>query len=227
MAEVSLGSAEPLGDGSAGGPSDAAPEDEADGDGSGAVGVGTGGKLQPHSGVVGFIPLGLVRTGLTFRGGRGRPVVGSVAVAIGTGVAGFSGRVPLAGTRPIPAFGANVSVTAGRGGSVPATASWLVSDPRPVTTPRYAPAAPSTVSTPNPVTTTTLRRGRGGGGGGGSWNTGTPNVFIPVEVTSGPPDGGSTGRCPRSYRTERHAPVSSERVLRNRLIELVLRSGTL
>ncbi|MEU4236647.1 hypothetical protein [Actinoplanes sp. NPDC026619] len=198
MADVSLGETE----------TDGAAEPEPDADGFGdaetGAGVGTGGLAQ-HP-----VPAGLVvRIGLAFLAGvvdSGSAAVVTAGAPVAAGSAGVRdepGRATTtaAGPWPSPAFGVNVLVTAGRAGSVSAAAGVsFSSDPSPLTTPRYAPAAPATVSTPNPVTANTRGRRRGAGGSGcdGSKAANPPNVFIPVDVTSGPPDGGSTGRRPRS-----------------------------
>ena len=230
MADVSLGSGSPLSLGSAeppgppGPPGPSGPDDD-DGYEAGAVGVGTGGESQAHSRFVGFV----VRIGLTFPIGAGcaRPGVAGVSVVPAAPVVPGS-TVPAArgvfpGPPPIPEFGAKLAVTAGCGGKVSAAAGFsLSSDPSPFTTPRYAPAAPTTVSTPSAVTAA-ARRGTlavraaarsparaapcspaGAPTGASRLDEGSsksacpPNVFIPVEVTSGPRDGGSTGRRPRS-----------------------------
>jgi hypothetical protein len=220
VAEVSLGvgSALSLGDGDSLG----WPEP----DGAGAVGVGTGGGLQAHSAFVGFI----LRIGLISRramvGETGGGMGGSVGAIVGSGATslpGFSGFFVFVGPRPIPEVDASVDCD----GTVPASA-WEVFriEPRPFTTPRYAPAAPTTVSTPSAVTSA-ARRGPRALGGTASSVVRPPNVFIPVEVMSGPFAGGATGRRPMSYRTDRSAPDHSARTLRHRLIALVLRSGTL
>ena len=180
---------------------------------AGAVGVGTGGWSHRHSGSVGFT----VRTGLACRGaggiGAGRsPAIGSPrpsanAGEVGTGDVAY-GRVR--GTDgPIPE---SAVATGGAGGKVPAAAGVSSrSGTNPFTTTRYAPAAPSTVSSPNAENRAARRgcrcrrRGAGARPATGSSidsepksHACPPNVHIPVEVTSGPPAGGSDGRRPMS-----------------------------
>ncbi len=105
---------------------------------------------------------------------------------------------PGAATGPAPSSAFEVAV--GRAGKMSAAAGSDVSPPSPLTTARYAPAAPATVSSPIVLTASALR----GGGRRPSYrldcsSTGNPpKVLIPVDVMSGPPAGGSTGCFPRS-----------------------------
>ncbi|MEU4624376.1 hypothetical protein AB0G04_30920 [Actinoplanes sp. NPDC023801] len=181
-------------------------------EGGGAVGVGTGGVSQSHSGE---------RVTGTVAGLLVRPVTGPAAVAAGsvvTAVAGAGARtaaggvVPrglrgAAGTPPIPALPpvpvpVPASVPAA-GGSAAATAGAGVSVIRPakaVVATRYDPAAPHAASAQNALIATSRRGGRASvsGGWAGRSTSDPGNVFIPVEVTSGPAPEPGHGRCPRS-----------------------------
>ncbi len=211
-------------------PAGAGAEGVGDGAAAGAVGVGTGGLSQRQSVPAGFT----VRTGRACRGpgwvGAGR--TGAACAGAGrTGVGGPGvGVSPAAGNRAAPRPTGLGDVFRGRGnvlaGPIPdsaptaggcggnaaaAAGASLRSGTSPFTTTRYAPAAPSTVNSPNADTRAAGRgawRGAAGGAAAGSaagvsigsestphaW----PNVFIPVEVTSGPSAEGSAGRRPIS-----------------------------
>ena len=161
--------------------------------------------------------------------GWGSRATGSAPTAPAAGTASaVLGRPTRLGAGPLPTRASDVA--AGAAGSVFAAAGRSgVNDPRPFTTPRYAAAAPATVSTAN-IPAVSARRGRRAGTGCSVCvaTTGAPNVLIPVLVMSGPLAGGSTGRRPRSYRSDRQAPANSVRVFRSRLIGFLLQSsGTL
>ncbi|NMO53121.1 hypothetical protein HH310_18230 [Actinoplanes sp. TBRC 11911] len=194
---------------------------------AGAVGVGTGTfSPQAQSRFVVFVSF-FAMTGL----GAARP--GVISVGAGTRSTApivLAGRTTRLRAGPCPTRASDVVEAGGAGGSVSAAAGRSgVTDPRPFTTPRYAVAAPATVSTPNTLAVN-ARRGRRTGTAGCSVNVTIeiPNVLIPVLVTSGPPAGGSTGRRPKSYRSDRQAPATSVRAFRSRLIGFFLQSsGTL
>ncbi|MBM2615216.1 hypothetical protein JIG36_06520 [Actinoplanes sp. LDG1-06] len=140
-------------------------------------------------------------------GGGSSRVRGAVGTGAGGAAASVTGAAGAAGpagpgARPAGEDGPSPTalVTATRGGVVPAAAVLSdTSDPSPFTTPRYAPAAPTTVRVPNAVTAR-ARRGRRAAGARVTSPTGMskPKVPIPVEVTSGPPAGGSAGARPMS-----------------------------
>jgi hypothetical protein len=199
---------------------EAGAEGVAEGADVGAVGVGTGGWSHRHPGFG-----STVRTGPACRGvggtgaGRsapaGNPAAGNPAgnpaagrPGPGTAAAGdvARGRSPGTVDGPIPDF---TLAAGGAGGNVAAAAG--VSFRRgtnPFTTTRYAPAAPRTVSNPNADTRAARRGGRRGAGrrpatgistgSEGRSHAWPPKVLMPVEVTSGPPAGGSDGRRPMS-----------------------------
>jgi hypothetical protein len=159
---------------------------------AGAVGVGTGGLPHRHSRFVGFT----VRTGPgTVAGGTAATGVAAApgAGTVSTGACRRGGRVD----GPSPVSAVTVGATAG---SVPAAAGCSSRiGTSPFITTRYAPAAPSTVSSPNAETRAARRAGRGRTAGAGSYpHAVPPNVFIPVEVTSGPETDGSAGCRPMS-----------------------------
>jgi hypothetical protein len=219
LAEVSLG------EGCDDPPADGGAEEGVGVGPAGAVGVGMGRfSPQAQSGFAVFVSFftvtafGVVRPGVISVGDGTRLTAPGVP----------TGRTTRLGAGPGPTRASEVA--AGRAGTVSAAAGRSsAGEPRPFTTPRYASAAPATVSTPN-TPAVSARRGRRTGTAGCSVKVtiGTPNVLIPVLVTSGPPTGGSAGRRPRSYRSDRQAPATSVRVFRSRLMGFLLQSsGTL
>ncbi|MET0418543.1 MAG: hypothetical protein ABW022_21220 [Actinoplanes sp.] len=105
------------------------------------------------------------------------------------------------GTGPAPSCASAVATGCAFAGRASAAAGDSdTSEPSPFTTARYAPAAPVTVSNPNALTATALRGGRRRRPYAldGSSIGRPPKVLIPVEVMSGPPEGGSAGCLPRS-----------------------------
>jgi len=216
------GEVEPDGEGEPESEGEGEGEAELDGAGLGAVGVGTGGSSQRQSDSVGCTVLtGLVTggaggTGVLIAGGPGRSR-STASVTSTTRLAGLVVSAGFAGPAPRPVF--DRAVTAG--GNVPAGGVCVSNELKPFTTPRYAPAAPATASTTNPVITVARRghrrgrpdRARGVARPDPGRSVSPPNVFMPVEVTSAPSenDSGGPGR-------------DSVRVLRDNLIRSVLRS---
>ncbi|MCU7725647.1 hypothetical protein ODJ79_18110 [Actinoplanes sp. KI2] len=162
--------------------------------------VQVGVALRAAAAAVGVAPVvaaAAAVAGLVAAAGAAEPA--GIGVVAGIGPLRLAGLFGLAGPRPIPEFGA--SAAPARAGTVPASASGPFSnEPRPFTTPRYAPAAPTTVSAPSAVTSAARRDLRTFGPraeglrAGSPADSSPPKVFIPVEVTSGPRSGGSAGR---------------------------------